>query len=186
MSVLQTCKVQDQRGLTLLNLLVSLAIVAILVAVGVPTFSNIVDNSKRKTAIYRTMSMLNFARDSAVHMSSQVVLCSTSTGDSCDSKKSWNDKILVFVDTNKNNERESNEDILQLFDFLNEGQSLHWKSFGNHAWLSFNAQGSTGYQSGRFYYCQNEGEELEDRGQVIVFRSGRSRIAQREEFKAGC
>lgn len=130
--------------------------------------------------------MLNFARDTAVSSSTDVVICPSDNGASCDSSRDWSTTLLVFIDTNKNQQLDENENLLRTFDHADDKQSLSWRSFQNKPWLSFHANGSTGFQSGRIYYCYEGGEELDDRAQVVVYRTGRSRIAAPEEFKSGC
>ena len=174
------------KGFTLLELLTSLAIICIILTVGLPAFSNVLENSTRKDTIYQLIGMLNFARDTAVSSSTNVVICPTENGTTCNSTRDWSEKLLVFVDSNKNHELDEEETLLKTFDYDRKKQSLNWKSFGNKSWLSFYADGSTGFQSGRIYYCYDEGKEAKDKSQIIVYRTGRSRIASRQEFKSGC
>ena len=174
------------RAFTLLELIVSLSIATIILGLAIPSFSKVIENTKRKNTVYRLMNMLNFARGTAVDTAENVVICPSNNGVSCVKSRDWAKTLLVFIDYDKNNERDEDEAILQSFKQSGDKHHIHWRSFGNKSWLSFHADGSTGYQSGRIYYCQGEGEKKSDKAQIIVYRTGRSRIAAPYEFRSGC
>lgn len=174
------------KGFTLLELLASLLIAFIILSLGLPTFSTVIENSKRKETVYALMGMLNFARDMAVSSSENVVICPSDDGFACIASRDWAKTLLVFVDKNRNNKLDEEENLLRNFDYADTKHSLNWKSFGNKTYLNFYADGSTGFQSGRIFYCYDEGEDLNNKAQIIVYRTGRSRIAAPQEFKSGC
>lgn len=174
------------RGISLLELLVSLSIISVILAIGVPALSTVIDNTKRKDTVYEILGMLNFARDMAVSNSRNVIICPSENKLDCSSTQNWSTNLLVFVDQNKNDKKDEDEPLLRTFDMTANEQSLNWKSFQNKSFLSFYADGTTGFQSGRIYYCYKGGQEIQNKAQIIVYRTGRSRIAAREEFKSGC
>lgn len=174
------------RGFTLVELLASLAIVSIILAIGLPAFSSVIENTKRKDAVYEILGMLNFARDMAVSNSRNVIICPSENKLDCSSTQNWSTNLLVYIDQNKNDKKDEDELLLRTFDMTANEQSLNWKSFGNKSFLSFYADGTTGFQSGRIYYCYKGGQEIQNKAQIIVYRTGRSRIAARQEFKEGC
>lgn len=174
------------KGFTLIELLTSLLVIGIILGIGLPAFSNVIETSKRKDTVYQLMAMLNFARDTAVSNSENVVICPSINGIGCEKTRNWSLDLLVFIDRDKNNELDEDDTLLRSFEALETNQSLSWKSFQNKSWLSFHADGSSGFQSGRLYYCYDGGLEPNDKAQVIVYRTKRSRIATQKEFNAGC
>lgn len=174
-------------GMTLVNLLAGLAIAAILAGMVTPAFSNVIQATRKNAVVGGLMAMLYFARDTAVTHGTSVVICPKKiSGESCG--KDWNQPLWVFIDNNGNNAFDENESRLKEFELTTaEHQQLRWRSFGQKSYLSFDADGTTGYQSGRIYYCDTQSKnDAHKRAQVIVYRTGRSRVAARQEFKGGC
>ncbi len=176
----------NENGFTLFELIICLAISVIILGFGIPAFSTAIENSQRKNTVYELMGILNFARSTAVNMSKSVVICPSDNQKHCASTRNWNASLLIFADLNKNNVKDEGEVVLRVMDMNNNNQSLNWKSFGNKSYLAFNPYGTTGFQSGRIYYCFKDGKKPNHRSQVIVYRTGRVRIAALEELKSGC
>jgi type IV fimbrial biogenesis protein FimT len=87
-------------GVTLVEVLVATAILAILLTVAVPSFQNfIVDNRASAFTNHVYASML-LARSEAIKRNKQVGMCKSSNGASCTG--SWNQGWIVFVDADNN------------------------------------------------------------------------------------
>lgn len=87
-----------QLGFTLIELMVTLAVAAILLGVGVPSFTSAVQNS-RMSANYNSFAQaIYIARSEAVKSSDVVTICPRADGavDACG--MDWNKGILVFSD----------------------------------------------------------------------------------------
>jgi type IV fimbrial biogenesis protein FimT len=65
-----------QRGVTLLELMVVIAIVAILAAVGLPSMTEMVKNNRVSSARMNFISDLNFARSEAIKRNTRILICS--------------------------------------------------------------------------------------------------------------
>ena len=65
----------DQYGFTMLELLVTLSIVAILAVIAVPSFQTAIQNSKQSSQLNSMISHLMFARSEASTINSSVSLC---------------------------------------------------------------------------------------------------------------
>jgi type IV fimbrial biogenesis protein FimT len=66
------------RGVTLIELIVTLAISAVLLGIGVPSFVSFIRNQAVKTASFDITSMLIFARSEAIKRNADVVITPTS------------------------------------------------------------------------------------------------------------
>jgi type IV fimbrial biogenesis protein FimT len=88
------------RGVTLIELLVTLVVLSILLTVAVPGFQSFIRSNRLTSAANEMASALNLARSEAIRRGKTVTLCqsSASASPSCDGT-SWADGWLVFVGT---------------------------------------------------------------------------------------
>ncbi len=87
-----------QRGFTLIELIITVAIAAIVMAIGVPSFQGMMRNNRAATQANEMISALNLARSEAVKRGRRVSLCPSSNGTGC-SGTDWKSGWIVFVDT---------------------------------------------------------------------------------------
>lgn len=73
-------KRQRTRGFTLLELLITLAVVAILAAIAVPSFQNMIATQQVRSAASDLVSALNFARSEAVKRNATVTVTPAAGG----------------------------------------------------------------------------------------------------------
>ena len=141
-------------GFTLIELLTVLCIIGIISSFGLPSFYNILENQKAHALSYQLFHYLSFARSEAITKNQAISVCASKDNKNCNRKKDWSDQnILIFVDINKNGQRDIDEHILKTKNFgLNSG-SLMWRSFGNKSYLQWLPTGMTYYQNGNFTYC---------------------------------
>ena len=91
------------RGFTLVELMVTLAILVILLAIGVPAMQGFLASRQVAGKADALTSAIRFARSEALKRSQSVTICQTTTADSvtptCDTGAGdWNSGWLVFVD----------------------------------------------------------------------------------------
>ena len=77
------------RGFTLMELLVALAIAAILFAIGVPTFRNVATGSQLSSAANDLLASIQLARSEAIKRNVEVSICPSSDGLVCDLGEDW-------------------------------------------------------------------------------------------------
>lgn len=78
-----------QSGFTLIELMVTISILAILLGIGVPSFRATIEGNRIATVTNDLVGALQFARSEAIKRSTNVVLCSSSDQASCSG--SWVD-----------------------------------------------------------------------------------------------
>lgn len=86
-----------EKGFTLAELLMALAIGSILLSVAVPSYTNFVRNSRQTTAANELLSTLHFARQLAVTRNARITVCASSTGDACEAN-AWAAGWIAFGD----------------------------------------------------------------------------------------
>lgn len=88
----------SQRGLTLVELMVTVAIMAILLGVGVPSFQSFVQNSRATAQANEFLTAMSLARSESLKRARPVSICGTTNNQTCNG--TWQDGLLVFRDGN--------------------------------------------------------------------------------------
>lgn len=86
-----------QRGLTLIELMITLAVLAVIVGIAVPSFNNMVQNNRSLSLGEDLASALNFARSEAIKRGARVTLCGSTDGIACNG--TWTNNWIAVVDT---------------------------------------------------------------------------------------
>lgn len=73
----------SSRGFTLVELLVTVAVLSILLAVAVPSFQSFLANNRMASQANDLITALNLARSEAIRRSANVTVCASSTGTTC-------------------------------------------------------------------------------------------------------
>ncbi|WP_181880944.1 GspH/FimT family pseudopilin [Crenobacter cavernae] len=93
---------RHQRGFTLLELMITLSVLAILVAVAAPAFNQTMASSRAAGLSNALVGSLNLARSEAIKRGQTVTVCKTANPNAantnCAAGAAWRDGWLVFVD----------------------------------------------------------------------------------------
>ena len=168
-------------GVTLVELLVLLTIVAIVQTLAAPAMSGFVDSMRLTAGINTLFSSVHIARSEAVKRSARVVLCKSTTGNSCTSTGGWEQGWIVFHDTNNNASLDAGE-IRLLWE---QALPHRLRLAGNSqvaSYVSYTSVGTTGltsgaFQAGTFTLCLQSSTPVEAR-QIVISSSGRSRTTK--------
>lgn len=88
------------RGFTLIELMVTIAIVAILAAIAFPSFQSSLRNNRASTATNELMASFALARSEAVRSARGAGLCTSNDGTTCGG--TWDDGWIVWTDADSN------------------------------------------------------------------------------------
>jgi type IV fimbrial biogenesis protein FimU len=131
------------KGFTLIELMVTLAVAAILLGIGVPSLISIYEHSRADSAIRTIHGALAFARNQAVSYGANVVVCpyaDTPCG------TNWNKGISIYI-LNAANEKK----VLRVIDGFNDNDKLKVSGATNDQ-INFTADGFSSAAS-EFIYC---------------------------------
>ncbi len=175
---------QGIRGLTLMELLVTVALVAALVTLGVPAFSGWIRHNALVAEANRFVSTLHLGRSEAIKRGRTLTI--GRQGD-------WANGWTVFVDLDEDGQRDSGEVVLRRAGPLREGFTLVG-NFHVADSVSYRATGQTrkpsgAFQMGTFTLCDDTGTANARHARAIVISStGRPRVsrAQADIDKNGC
>lgn len=99
-----------QQGVTLLEMMIALAVSAIVLTLVAPNVQSILVKNKITAEINEMSGVLQFARFTAVDERSTTIVCPSSDFSSCGNN--WDDPKIVFIDANANDARDADEPLL--------------------------------------------------------------------------
>lgn len=106
------------RGFTLIELMVTLAIAAILLTVGVPSFSDTIKNNRLIAQTNKFVGSVALARSEGVKTAQTVNMCpANATYTACSGNTNWSTGWIVWIDLNGNATIQANE-IRQIVEAL--------------------------------------------------------------------
>lgn len=85
------------KGFTLIELMVTIAVAAILVGIAIPSFSNLIVSNRLNTIATEMVDAVSFARSESVKRNSSVVFCraASATATACDSDTLWTHWVIL-------------------------------------------------------------------------------------------
>ena len=142
-----------KNGFSLVELIICIAIMAIIASLAVPYFQNHLAQQEAKNSQALLRQSIKIARQSASLHHSNVVICPSQNQISC-SANSWNHGFMIFIDHNRNRKLDDNEPLLESHALALKYGQLTWKGTLNFSSLSFQAHDGLPIGSnGSFYYC---------------------------------
>ena len=101
-----------QTGLTLIEVMVTLAVAAILVVVAIPSFTNMTKSNRLTSAVNDVVYSLNLARSEALK-SGGASVCVSADQASCTGGDDWTQGWIVFSDLNSNCTIDAGESVIR-------------------------------------------------------------------------
>ncbi len=100
-------------GFTLIELMVTIAIVAISAALAYPSFASLISSNRAATGANELIASLTLARSEALRHPGGVAICASKDGDSCGGDATWTDGWMVWVDTDGNGSYSAADEVLR-------------------------------------------------------------------------
>lgn len=151
-----------QRGFGLLELMATVAIIAILVALAAPGFGTLLQTNTISESTNRFLSGMALARNTAVSRNIDVVMCQLNiAGDACGNDGQWENGWIIWVDVNGNNTFEGDEIVSREVP-LPDGYTLRVSNNQFTNSITYNpiggASGSVGNGAEIFRLCEPSGD----------------------------
>lgn len=176
-SLQQTHKVG---GFTLVEVLLVIAVLALLGAAVAPALSGLNARIHMRTAVDQLHYSLMHARSEAIKRRTRVVACKSSTGLQCIGTGGWDQGWIVFHDSNNNAQLDANESILERQQRLHARVVLSGNQFVakyvSYTPLGNAVQTNNMVQNGTFTACVLSNSKTDAR--QIVLSGGRPRIVK--------
>lgn len=166
------------RGFTLIELMVAVAVLAILLSIGVPAFGTMIDAQRLDNEAHRLMRSVQFTRNEAVRRNRHVLMQPVNG--------SWTNGWVVFLDDDRNGQHDPDDPLLRV-----EGPAgavIHANG-SLTGYVRYNSQGESellngGFLSGTFSLCPRQ-PGVEAR-QLVINRVGRVRMQRAEPTAGNC
>jgi type IV fimbrial biogenesis protein FimT len=159
-----------RNGFTALELMVTMAVIAILLTVGIPAVRNYAWNLRMQSAMNTLQADLKLARGRATSHSTQTIICPAPSADDCSGQSAWQDGWIVFADLNSDHRKQVGEPLIRQADAT---AFLHISTPESRSYLRFYPNGSAPGSNTSILFCDRRGAA--HAGIITVSNSGRIR-----------
>jgi len=172
---------KNSHGLTLIELMVTLAVFAIISALAFPGFRLYQQNSNRVSQINGLVSTFNLARSEAVKRSQPVIVCASADQANCSNSIDWTTGWIAVIDNDNSGLQDGAETAFYAHGQLS-GANLILGDVANDATtqIIFSNTGASNLAA-TFMRCDDrintDGDSTHARA-IILTTSGRTRLSQ--------
>jgi len=174
-------------GFTLIELMVTVAVLGILLSVGIPALRDMMLNSKRSTAVNELLSSMMMARSEANKLGQQVTVCPIDPSNAAKCGTNWKQGVIVFnnpdeddvVDTSAH--PPATEQVIRSFP-LNASEYNGFSIVSNqtrYTFKPFNGRGTRGTIEVCDPRDKNTTSQAEPSRALIINQSGRAYVDDR-------
>jgi type IV fimbrial biogenesis protein FimT len=164
-------------GFTLVELLVSLAIMVILLTIAIPGYAFLINANRAAAVTNELISAIHFARSEAIKRGMRVTICKTNDADAvspaCSNDANWEQGWLVFADGGIRGVVDSGDTLLRAQGRASPGTAI--TSTNYEKFISYLpggvSQGSNGLANGTLQVCV-----AGNRRDIIINATGRPRL----------
>ncbi len=169
-----------QDGFTLIELMIALAMAAILLMVAVPNFRETVKRNAIESMVTRLKSALTQAKTEAIARGHTVAICGSANGSACSGSSDWSSGWIIFVDdgsgggTAGDGARHADETLVSYQNIDDQSDIKAKDTGGTITSLSFNGRGYLGSDNAStLVVCGPDADVAYARG-IVLLISGRA------------
>lgn len=160
---------QKLTGFTLVELIITLAIAAVLMSLAAPSFRNTIQDNRLSTQYNELLTAISLSRSEAIKRGESITILNVSGG------TDWESGWAVFIDSDGDGAIDSGEEI-RVFGTLSGSNTL---SFPNGDSFTYSPDGLVNI-AGTFLFCDDRGNA--GRRGLTVSNTGRGRLAFNAEL----
>lgn len=159
-----------QAGVTLIELIFVLAILAVLISISAPALGGLIDDTHSRGARGTLIASLNLARADAISTHREVIVCPSRDQASCDNDVWWQSGWIVFEDSNQNNRRDEDEPLLEV---VGTQPGIAIATTAGRKFVRYRSDGSASGTDLTYTICDHRGAKAA--AAVVVSNPGRVR-----------
>lgn len=164
-----------QLGLTINELVITLAVGSVLVATALPSLQDMLNRQRMASAVNTLISALHLARSEAIRRGGWVSLCPSRDGQACADAgadpAAWHHGYMLYHNSNGDRERDADEPVLRHFDAIGQ---LHIFSPRSRDNITYHPTGLSPGSNATFLVCDPR-SRIPAR-HVVLSNSGRPRV----------
>lgn len=107
---------KKNHGFTLVELMITLAVVAILISLAAPSFQLAIQNNRLTTQVNNLVTALSLARSEAIRRGATVTVCKSNGGAACTAAGDWDQGWVVFTDPTTPGTIDNAADIIRVYE----------------------------------------------------------------------
>lgn len=161
---------QAQNGFTLIELILTLTVLAILVSLSVPAFQDFQQRQRIVSVANELVAHINLARMNAVTRGELTVVCPSSDGLRCSGSNRWEHGWVVFRDADRSGQAENVSEILR----VGAGVSGLIVDSAGRTRIRYQPEGTAGGSNLTIKLCDTNNPD--NNRAVIVSNPGRPRV----------
>jgi type IV fimbrial biogenesis protein FimT len=126
-------KTTRQAGLTMVEILVTLSITAVLASVSLPPLTNLIESSQADSEAADFFTSLLLARSDSATRNNMVTLCkiNPTVPTSCDNTENWQSGWISFEDTDADGVKDAGEEVINTFTGMRGNASVTTVNYTN-------------------------------------------------------
>lgn len=119
----------NKRGFTVIEMMITIAVLAVILTVAVPSFGRFVEQQKLTATANHLVTHLQFARSQAIRRNTLVAACPSDDGLTCTGRNRWENGWIVYLDPEGTGQPAEPEDVLRV---VQGDQELNMHSGGRY------------------------------------------------------
>ncbi len=157
-----------QKGFTLIEMMMTISIMGIIMAIGWPAFQEFINSSRRSTTMNEFTASYHHAKSEAIKRNANVTICRSANGAVCGGE--WENGWIVFLDVDGGGSVGAGDVIIQRRPALVNGLTLRGNTFvADH--ITINSRGHALGHAGTLTLTDSSGRT----STRIISSSGRIR-----------
>lgn len=166
---------RTEAGLSLIELMVALAVLAVVLAIGIPSVNQLLREQRLTTTTNLFIASVHFARSEAIKRAERVTICPSVDGQHCSNQVDYSEQWIIVVGPAPGQSLQDAGPVLRVI--KGPGPRVSGRSGSIRQYVSFVSTGdlrqinSSAFQSGTIEVCLDSSAR-----RIILSRLGRPRI----------